>query len=62
MACGCRNKERMSALCKVRELAKKNAVLDQTMVTIYKKADGSYNFTAFGSDYEGEMVEIVHYL
>lgn len=62
MSCSCIRKKIMSELEHVRELAKKLAIMEQTMVVVYKKADGTYSFAPVGEDFEGEIVEYRHYL
>jgi hypothetical protein len=62
MSCACERKKIMSELEHVRELAKKLAIMEQSMVVIYKKADGTYSFALADEEIQGEIVEYRHYL
>lgn len=62
MSCGCRIKKAMSERCRVSGLARKYAVMEQTMVAVFKKADGTFSFAPVGVEIQGEIVEYRHYL
>lgn len=62
MSCGCIYKKMMSEQTRVSELARKYAVMEQTVVAVYKKADGTFFFAAVGEEMKGEIVEYRHYL
>lgn len=61
MSCGCEIKKMMSEQARVSELARKAAKMEQTMMAVYKKADGTFSFGPAG-EIEGEIVEYRHYL
>ena len=52
----------MSEQSRVSELARKYAIIEQTMVAVYKKADGTFSFAPVGEEIKGEIVEYRHYL
>lgn len=52
----------MSELDRVSDLARKFAVMEQTMTVVYKKADGTFSFAPVGEEINGEIVEYRHYL
>jgi hypothetical protein len=52
----------MSEQAHVSELARKCAKMEQTIVAVYKKADGTFSFAPVGEEFEGEIVEYRHYL
>lgn len=62
MSCGCKNKAMSSDLERQRRLAKNLAVMEQCMVELRIKADGSYTFNRAGAGGVGEIVEYIHYL
>ncbi len=62
MSCSCERKKLMSEQSRVSELARKCAILEQTMVAVFKKADGTYSFAPVGEEFQGEIVEYRHYL
>lgn len=62
MSCSCIRKKLMSEQTRVSELARKCAIMEQTMVAVYKKADGTYSFATVGEEIKGEIVEYRHYL
>lgn len=62
MSCSCERKKLMSEQSRVSELARKCAILEQTMVAVYKKADGTFSFAPVGEEFQGEIVEYRHYL
>lgn len=62
MSCGCIHKKMMSEQTRVSELARKYAIMEQTMVAVYKKADGTFSFAPAGEEVQGEIVEYRHYL
>ena len=55
-------KKAMSEQARVSELARKCAILEQSVVAVYKKADGTYSFAPVGDETQGEIVEYRHYL
>ena len=62
MSCSCERKKIMSEQARVSELARKCAILEQTMVAVYRKADGTFSFAPVGEEINGEIVEYRHYL
>lgn len=52
----------MSEQTRVSELARKCAIMEQTMVAVYRKADGTFSFAPVGEEINGEIVEYRHYL
>ena len=62
MSCSCERKKLMSELADTRLLARKCAILEQTMVAVYKKTDGTFSFAPVGEEFQGEIVEYRHYL
>ena len=62
MSCACERKKIMSEQSRVSELARKYAIIEQTMVAVYKKADGTFSFAPVGEETKGEIVEYRHYL
>lgn len=61
MSCGCENRKRMEDKARMRELAKKAAVLDGVVYVLYER-DGVFGFCREGDVYEGEFVELVWYI
>ena len=62
MSCSCERKKLMSEQTRVSELARKCAIMEQTMVAVYRKADGTFSFAPVGVEMQGEIVEYRHYL
>lgn len=62
MSCNCERKKIMSEQAHVSELARKCAILEQKMVAVYKKADGTFSFAPVDEEIKGEIVEYRHYL
>ena len=62
MSCSCERKRIMSEQEHVSELARKCAIMEQTIVAVYKKADGTFSFAPAGEEIKGEIVEYRHYL
>ena len=62
MSCACERKKIMSEQQHVSELARKYAIMEQTMVAVYRKADGTFSFAPVGEEIKGEIVEYRHYL
>ena len=62
MSGSCERKKLMSEQTRVSELARKCAIMEQTMVAVYKKADGTFSFAPVGEETKGEIVEYRHYL
>lgn len=62
MSCGCENKKRASEYERQRDLAKKYAVMEQCLVELRLKGDGTYSFNKAGAGGVGEIVEYIHYL
>lgn len=60
MSCRCENKKRMSELERVSELARKAAILEQRVMAIHQRADGSYTFDS--DTHKEDIVELRHYL
>ncbi len=52
----------MSDLERVSGLARKAAMLDECIMVVYKKPDGTYSFDRLGDEIRGEIVEYRHYL
>lgn len=59
MSCGCMNKE-LSTVEKMRDLAKKAAIMENKIYIVYRKKDGTYQFQADGLFYDGKLVEYVY--
>lgn len=62
MSCSCERKRIMSEQEHVSELARKCAMLEQSIVAVYRKADGTFSFAPAGEEIKGEIVEYRHYL
>lgn len=62
MSCGCRIKKAMSEQSRVSGLARKCAIMEQSIVAVFKKADGTFSFAPVGEEIQGEIVEYRHYL
>ncbi len=62
MSCNCERKKIMSEQAHVSELARKCAILEQKVVAVYKKADGTFSFAPVDEEIRGEIVEYRHYL
>ena len=62
MSCSCERKRIMSEQEHVSELARKCAMLEQSIVAVYRKADGTFSFAPTGEEIKGEIVEYRHYL
>ena len=62
MSCACERKKIMSEQKHVSDLARKYAIMEQTMVAVYRKADGTFSFAPAGETINGEIVEYRHYL
>jgi glycyl-tRNA synthetase (class II) len=52
----------MSEQTRVSGLARKLAIMEQSIVAVYKKADGTFSFAPVGVEMQGEIVEYRHYL
>lgn len=52
----------MSEQDHVSELARKCAIMEQSIVAVYRKADGTFSFAPVGDEIKGEIVEYRHYL
>lgn len=59
MACDCEFKKAMRCLEKVRELARKTAILTDEDQVIFRKEDGTFAFVPDGHHFDGELVEYV---
>lgn len=59
MSCGCMNKE-LSTVEKMRELAKKAAIMEGKIYIVYQKNDGTYQFQTKGLPFNGKLVEYVY--
>lgn len=62
MSCSCIHKKIMSEQDHVSELARKCAIMEQSIVAVYRKADGTFSFAPVGDEIKGEIVEYRHYL
>ena len=62
MSCSCERKKVMSEQAHVSDLARKLAIMEQTMVAVYRKTDGTFSFAPVGEEIQGEIVEYRHYL
>lgn len=62
MSCSCIRKKIMSEQDHVSELARKCAIMEQSIVAVYRKADGTFSFAPVGDEIKGEIVEYRHYL
>lgn len=62
MSCGCENKKKASEYDRQRDLAKKYAVLEQCIVVLRLKDDGTYTFNRADAGGVGRIVEYIHYL
>ena len=62
MSCSCIHRKLMSEQTRVSELARKCAIMEQTVVAVYRKADGTFSFAPVGEEIKGEIVEYRHYL
>lgn len=61
MSCDCENKKKSSEYGHIRELAKKAAMLEGSIMAIYRKENGTYTFSR-ASEYKGTIIELIHYL
>lgn len=62
MSCGCENKKRAGEYERMRSLAKKAAVLNECIIEMRMKDDGTYTFACAGSGGAGKIIEYIHYL
>lgn len=62
MSCSCIHKKMMSKQTRVSGLARKLAIMEQSIVAVYKKADGTFSFAPVDEEIKGEIVEYRHYL
>lgn len=62
MNCYNLNKKKMSEYAHVSELARKAAILERCIYVVYKKADGTYGFDKVGTEIDGIILELRHYL
>lgn len=62
MSCDCENKRKASELDRQRGLAKAYAVMEQCIVELRQKEDGTYTFNRAGAGGVGSIVEYIHYL
>jgi len=62
MSCNCERKRIMGEQEHVSGLARKFAMMEQTIVAVYRKADGTFSFAPVGEEINGEIVEYRHYL
>lgn len=61
MSCRCEAQKRMSESGRVSELARKAAILEQKIMAVYRRSDGTYGFDIYNGDNNG-VVELRHYL
>lgn len=62
MSCGCENKKIASERERIAELAKKCAVMEQCIMELRLKDDGTYTFNRVGIEGYGKIIEYIHYL
>ncbi|MBR2300794.1 MAG: hypothetical protein IKA41_02450 [Bacteroidaceae bacterium] len=62
MACECEYKKRMSNVDIVSDLARKVAIMEQSIYVVYRKEDGTYSFCKLGEEINGTIIEYRHYL
>ena len=62
MSCECEYKKRMSNIDLVSELARKVAIMEQSIYVVYRKEDGTCSFCKLGEDIIGAIIEYRHYL
>ena len=47
---------------RIASLAKKCAVMEQCIMELRQKADGTYTFNRVGVEGDGKIIEYIHYL
>jgi len=52
----------MSNIELVSELARKVAIMEQSIYVVYRKEDGTCSFCKLGEDISGAIIEYRHYL
>ena len=62
MSCGCENKQRASEYERMKSLAKKAAILNECIMEMRLRDDGTYAFNCRGSEGSGVIIEYIHYL
>lgn len=62
MACECEYKKRMSDIEIVSDIARKVAIMEQSIYVVYQKEDGTYSFCKLGEEISGTIIEYRHYL
>lgn len=62
MSCGCENKKIASERERIAELAKKCAVMEQCIMELRLKDDGTYTFNRVGVEGYGKIIEYIHYM
>ncbi|MCC8176370.1 MAG: hypothetical protein LIO91_08065 [Bacteroidales bacterium] len=60
MSCDCENRKRASELMRVRDLARRLAVMEQTPVAIYARDDGTYTFQTAATPCDLNPIEIIN--
>ena len=61
MNCMCNTKQIQSELCRISELARKAAILDECIYVVYRKSDGTYAFDRVGQEIREHIVEFRHF-
>lgn len=62
MSCDCENKKKRNDYDKQYALAKKYAIMEQCIVVMLKREDGSFSFCRIGEEVKGEILGYIHYL
>jgi len=62
MSCGCENKKKAGEYERMKSLAKKAAVLNECIVELRLRDDGTYTFSCRGAGGSGKVIEYIHYL
>ena len=59
MSCGCDNKKFGQELERARRLAKASARMDDVVMVLYRKSDGTYDFAPETDEIDNEIIEYV---
>ena len=59
MSCACEHKKMSEEYERIRRLAKSYAKIEDVTVAIYRKDDGSYNFTVTSETGNKEIIEYI---
>jgi hypothetical protein len=62
MSCGCENKQRASEYERMKSLAKKAAILNECIMEMRQRDDGTFAFNCRGTGGNGKIIEYIHYL